>query len=121
MNPPARRYRVVDFDQLPGVICPCGTSRRAFADVPELPGTVHRTEITADARPHYHQRMTETYYVLQCGPDAQMELDGERIPVKPGTCVVIPPGVVHRAVGVMTILNIVIPKFDPDDEVLVDE
>ncbi len=117
---PRGRYRVVHFDEIPGVACPCGTARRAFADVPESPGTIHRTEITEDARPHYHRRMTETYYVLDCGPDAAMELDGERIPIRRGSCILIPPGVVHRAVGRMTILNVVFPKFDPGDEVLVD-
>ena len=106
MNQPAKRYRIVRFDEIPEVGCPCGRSRRAFADVPESPGTVHRTEITEDAKPHYHQRMTETYYILDCGPDARMELDGEQIPIQPGACVLIPPGVVHRAVGRMTILNI---------------
>ena len=35
-----------------------------------------------------------------------------------GTCVLIPPGVVHRAVGKMTVLIVVFPKFDPNDEVL---
>jgi len=121
MNLPARRYRIVEFDEIPEVTCPCGTSRRAFADVTELPGTIHRTDVTEDAKPHYHRGMTETYFVLQCGPDAQMELDGDLIPVRQGTCVLIPPGVVHRAVGRMTILNIVFPKFDPTDEVLVDD
>ena len=120
MNQPDQRYHVVDFDRIPEVGCPCGTSRRAFAEAPEAPGTVHRTEITEDAKPHYHQRTTETYYILDCGPDARIELDGQRVPVQPGTCVLIPPGVVHRAVGRMTILNIVFPKFDPADEVLVD-
>jgi hypothetical protein len=28
----------------------------------------------------------------------------------------IPPEVRHRAVGQMTILNVVVPPFDPDDE-----
>jgi mannose-6-phosphate isomerase-like protein (cupin superfamily) len=121
MNPPQRRYRIVEFDQIPEVSCPCGTSRRAFADAEESPGTIHRTEITEDARSHYHQNTTETYYILHCGPDAAMELDGEVVPVKEGACVLIPPGVVHRAVGRMTILNIVFPKFDPADEVIVEE
>jgi mannose-6-phosphate isomerase-like protein (cupin superfamily) len=121
MSGPDRRHYVVQFDQLPEVNCPCGTARRAFADVPEAPGTIHHTEITDDARPHYHRRMTETYYILRCGPDAKIELDGQAIPVKEGTCVLIPPGVVHRALGRMTILNIVFPKFDPDDEVLVED
>jgi hypothetical protein len=33
-------WRMVDFRQLPGVPCPCGTARRAFADGAEFPGTV---------------------------------------------------------------------------------
>src|SRR5438309_9046661 len=32
-----RRYHLVDFADVPGVPCPCGTARRAFADVPEVP------------------------------------------------------------------------------------
>jgi mannose-6-phosphate isomerase-like protein (cupin superfamily) len=114
------RYMVVDFDELSPVACPCGQARRAFTDVPEFPGTVHRTEITADAKIHYHNRLTETYYILRCEPDAQMFLDGNLVPVKPGTCILVPPGVRHRAVGRMTVLIIVFPKFDPTDEVIVD-
>ncbi|NUQ63154.1 MAG: cupin domain-containing protein [Pirellulales bacterium] len=114
-----RRYRIVDFDQVAGVACPCGTAHRAFADVPEFPATVHRTVITGDAKPHYHRTLTETYYLLQCGPDARMQLDDELVPVRAGTCIMIPPGVVHRAVGQMTVLIFVLPKFDAADEVLV--
>lgn len=120
MSQPDRRCVIVDFDQVPEVACPCGTSRRALAEVSDYPATLHRTEITGDARPHYHNRLTETYYILQCEPDAQIELDGRRVPLKPGMCVLIRPGVVHRALGRMTILNFVLPKFDPHDEVLVD-
>jgi mannose-6-phosphate isomerase-like protein (cupin superfamily) len=112
----ARRYQVVDFAQVPGVPCPCGTARRAFADVAEFPGTVHVTEISLDAQRHYHRRLTETYYVLECGPDARMELDDDTIAVRPGNCIMIPPGVRHRAVGTMKVLIIALPKFDPEDE-----
>jgi mannose-6-phosphate isomerase-like protein (cupin superfamily) len=112
----ARAYRVVDFAEVPGVPCPCGTARRAFADVDGFPATVHVTEIAADARRHYHKRLTETYYVLSCGPDARMELDDDVFPVRPGVCVLIPPGVRHRAVGRMTVLIVVVPKFDTEDE-----
>ena len=111
-----RRWHVADFDQIDGVPCPCGTSRRALTDVAEFPGTVHRVEISVDARLHYHRRLTETYYFLDCQPDARMQLDDELIAVRPGMCIVIPPGVRHRAVGQMTVLNIVLPKFDPHDE-----
>ena len=111
-----RRYHLADFSQIPGVPCPCGTARRAFADVEEFPGTVHVTEISVDAKRHYHKRLTETYFFLECGPDAKMELDDEIIPVKPGISVVIPPGVRHRALGQMKVLIVALPKFDPADE-----
>jgi mannose-6-phosphate isomerase-like protein (cupin superfamily) len=113
---PSQTYRVVDFAEVPGVPCPCGTARRAFAEVAEFPGTIHVTEIAADAQRHHHKRLTETYYILECGPDAHMELDDDTIPLKPGLCVLIPPGVRHRAVGRMKVLIVVVPKFDPQDE-----
>ena len=45
-----------------------------------------------------------------------VELDGERMAVGPGGAAPIPPGVRHRAVGRLSILNVVIPPFDPADE-----
>ena len=110
------RYEVADLVEIPPVVCPCGTARRAFADIDDFPATVHRTEISADARCHYHKRLTETYYFLDCGPDAQMQLDDELIPVHPGMCIMIRPGCRHRAVGKMTVLIVCMPKFDPTDE-----
>jgi len=109
-------YEVVDFGQLAGVPCPCGTARRAFADVADFPGTIHRTSISIDAREHYHRRLTEVYYILQCGPEAQMELDGRRVDVGAGQAILIRPGVRHRAIGRMEVLVVVYPKFDPADE-----
>ena len=111
-----RRWKRVDFAEITGVSCPCGTARRAFADVAEFPGTVHVTVISEDARRHYHRTLTETYFILDCEDDAQMELDGEIIPIRERQCIVIPPGVRHRALGRMTLLIIVLPKFDPADE-----
>ncbi len=112
----APTWQMVDFADLPGIPCPCGAARRAFAGNPDSPGTLHITEISVDAQTHYHRRLTETYYILECGPGAAMELDGERHPVKPGTAILIPPGVRHRAVGAMKVLIVVVPKFDPADE-----
>ena len=111
-----RRWKMVNFSAIDGVPCPCGTARRAFHGVPEFPGTIHVTEISENARLHYHRRLTETYYFLECQPDAQMQLDDEVISVQPGQCIVIPPGVRHRAIGRMKILIIVLPEFDPADE-----
>ena len=112
----SKNYEIVRFADLPGTPCPCGTARRAFADVEDYPGTIHVTEISADAQLHYHKRLTETYYFLECGPNAQMQLDDEIIDVHPGTCVMIRPGTRHRAIGKMKVLIVVLPKFDPQDE-----
>ena len=110
------KYQVVDFEDLPAVPCPCGTARRAFAEVAEYPATIHVTEISEDAKLHYHKTLTETYYFLECGPRASMELDSDIVPVRPGICIRIPPGVRHRAIGRMRVLIVAIPKFDPADE-----
>jgi mannose-6-phosphate isomerase-like protein (cupin superfamily) len=109
-------YEIVDFARIPGVGCPCGTARRAFAEVADFPGTIHVTEISADARLHYHKRLTETYYFLECESDARMQLNEDVIDVHPGMCILIRPGVRHRALGQMRVLIVVFPKFDPQDE-----
>ncbi len=111
-----RRCEIVDFTELPGVSCPCGTSRRALEDVAEFPGTLHVVDISLDARLHYHKRLTETYFILECEAGAKLQLDDDLIDLKPHMCIVIPPGVRHRAVGKMKVLNIVAPEFDPADE-----
>lgn len=107
---------IVDFAAIPSVPCPCGTSQRAYADVADFSGTLHVVQVSTDARTHYHKRLTEMYYILECDRDAQMQLAEERIQLKPGMSVLIRPGVRHRAIGCMKVLNIVLPKFDPADE-----
>ena len=109
-------YEIVRFDQLKGIPCPCGTAKRALVDVPEFPGTIHVTDISIDARRHYHKRLLETYYILECEDGACMELDSETIPIQVGSCIMIRPGTRHRAVGKMKVLIVVFPKFDPEDE-----
>jgi mannose-6-phosphate isomerase-like protein (cupin superfamily) len=111
-----RGYEVADFATVPGVPCPCGAARRAFNDVADFPGTIHRTEISADARLHYYKRLTETYYILECDENAQVQLDDELVAVKPSILILIRPGTRHRAMGKMTVLIIALPKFDPEDE-----
>lgn len=107
---------IAELAALEGVACPCGTARRAFGGVAGAAASLHLVEIAEDARPHYHREHTEVYYVLACGEAAAVELDGERVPVRAGQAVLIPPGVRHRAVGRMTILNFVTPPFDAADE-----
>ncbi len=117
----ARRWHFADFNEIEGVPCPCGIARRAFSDVADFPGSLHITEISADAKKHYHRRLTETYVILECGEDAAMELDDEIIPVRPRQSIVIPPGVRHRAIGKMTVLIVCVPSFDANDEWLDDD
>ena len=44
-----------------------------------------------------------------------IELDGEMVPVKPMTAVMIKPGCRHRGIGKLKLFNMSIPRFDPDD------
>jgi mannose-6-phosphate isomerase-like protein (cupin superfamily) len=111
-----QRYEIVDLTSIDATPCPCGSARRAFVDVDDFPGTVHRTEISLDAQTHYHRSHTEVYYFLECQADARMELDGQLHDVRPGMCILIRPGVRHRAIGRMVVLIVSLPKFDPADE-----
>jgi mannose-6-phosphate isomerase-like protein (cupin superfamily) len=115
-QPEYQGYEIVDFLQTVGVACPCGTAHRAFANVEDFPATIHVTEISIDARLHYHKRLTEAYYFLECDTDAKMQLGDEEIDVHPGMCILIRPGTRHRALGKMKVLIIVFPKFDSQDE-----
>lgn len=113
---PASGYEILDYPLLPGISCPCGTARRGLMQVESVPYSLHVTEISLDARAHYHKRLTETYFVLDCQADAAIELDGQVIPLKPHMAVVIHPGTRHRALGRMKLLIVASPKFDPTDE-----
>ena len=109
-----RNYDIAHLDQLDGVECPCGVSRRAFVSPENSVATLHLVDITNAARTHYHKTLTEIYLVLE--GEGQMELDGELIAVQPLTAIFIKPGCRHRAVGNLRIINIPVPAFDPDDE-----
>lgn len=120
-DPSPGGYEIVHFSDIAGVNCPCGIARRAFADTEDFPGTIHVTEISVNARTHYHRKLMETYYFLECAPDAKMQLNDQVVDVQPGTCILIRPGVRHRAMGKMKVLIVVYPKFDPEDEWFDDE
>ena len=107
-------YKLAQLDELPSVRCPCGFARRAFADADNSVATIHLVDIQQDAQSHYHKKMTEIYLVLE--GTGHLELDGELVPVKPLTAVMIKPGCRHRAVGKLRIINIPVPAFDENDE-----
>jgi mannose-6-phosphate isomerase-like protein (cupin superfamily) len=110
----ASPFEIVDLGTLPGAPCPCGVARRGFLS--SAVASVHRVDISADAKAHYHKSHTEIYYFLECGREAKMELNGKLFPVKAGMAVMVRPGTPHRAVGKMKILNLVVPPFDKGDE-----
>lgn len=114
LTPPA--YELVDFAEIPPTDCPCGQARRAFGEVEDFPGTIHVTQISREARTHYHKRLTETYFVLECEEGAQMQLNDDILDIRPGMAILIRPGTRHRAIGEMKVLIVVLPKFDPEDE-----
>jgi hypothetical protein len=81
---------VIDFADIDGVSCPCGSAQRAFADSGLC--TLHTVTISADAATYYHKTHTEVYYFLE--KSGEMELDGAREPVHPGMSIFI-----HQASG----------------------
>jgi mannose-6-phosphate isomerase-like protein (cupin superfamily) len=104
----------VNFDELDTVNCPCGTTRRAFTDDPDKIASIHMVDIKKDSELHYHKKMTNIYLILE--GEGHMELDGELIPVRKDSTILVEPGCRHRAIGKMKIVNIPVPTFDPDDE-----
>lgn len=107
-------YMIVKFDDIDAIKCPCGFSKRAFAQPDNPTATMHIVDIEQDAKTHYHKKLTEIYLILE--GTGQMELDGRTVPVEPFTAIFIKPGCRHRAVGKMRIVNVSIPAFDPEDE-----
>lgn len=109
-----KNYDVAHLNDLEPVQCPCGSTRRAFVTPDNDVASIHLVDISKDSRTHYHKKLTEIYLVLE--GEGHMELDGEMIPVKPMSTILIKPGCRHRAVGTMKIVNIPVPVFDPEDE-----
>ncbi|HVJ47032.1 MAG TPA: cupin domain-containing protein [Luteolibacter sp.] len=109
-----KNYLVAQLDEIEAQRCPCGFTKRAFAVPENETATIHLVDIQEDARTHYHKKLTEIYLILE--GEGHMELDGELIPVKPMSSILIKPGCRHRAIGKLKIVNIPIPAFDPEDE-----
>jgi len=109
-----KNYIVEQLDEIHPVPCPCGQARRAFGTAGSEVASMHLVDILKEAKTHYHKKMHEIYLVLE--GEGYIELDGDRVPVKPMSAVFIKPECRHRAVGDLKIINVPIPAFDPDDE-----
>lgn len=91
----------------------CGWRDRLISrEDSDVAAWVHAVDIDG-AREHYHKTGTELYYVLE--GEGAVVLDGESFPVKKGSVVHIPPGVVHGATGKMRVLVVGIPDIADDD------
>ncbi len=115
-NPPSsvmKRFEKVEFSDLDPIQCCCGTTRRAFVDQEDAPASAHYLEVSDEPKSHYHRETTEIYLVLE--GEGYLELDGEKVPVKPLSAVMIRPECRHRAVGQLKVINIPIPKHDESD------
>ena len=108
-----KRFERIEFAGLPVKDCCCGTVQRAFADLQDSPASVHLLEFSDEPTCHYHRKTTEIYVILE--GEGHLELDGETVPVRPMSAVMIKPGCRHRGVGKMKLFNISVPKFDPED------
>jgi len=114
-GPEGAGFVIRELGETEPVRCSCGWVRRALTAEHNDLLSVHVVEIETDSRVHFHRTLTETYYVLE--GTGQMELDGQAYDIGPGSIIHIRPGTRHRAVGQLTILNVVVPPFDPDDVV----
>ena len=93
----------------------CGWRDRLISreDIGSSPAAwAHAVDIDG-ARPHFHKRSTELYYVLD--GTGTVTVDGIQHAVVRGSMVHIPPGIVHSADGRMRVLVIGIPDIADDD------
>lgn len=102
-------------EQAPKERSTCGWRYRLISREDAGTGVVawaHVVDIDS-AKPHYHKRSTELYYVLE--GEGSVVLDGVLHAVRQGTLLHIPPGVVHSAQGRMRVLVIGVPDIAEDD------
>lgn len=112
-TPGSAKWILRHEDEAPREKSNCGHRFRLLSRGDEgLAAWAHAVDIDG-AKPHFHKRSTELYYVLD--GEGHVVLDGEERSVRPGTMIHIPPGVVHAAVGRMRVLVIGIPDIDDDD------
>lgn len=112
MDRTQEKYLIRRLSTTTPVHCLCGWSHRMLSR-PDRP-SFHVVDIDAEARKHYHRKLTEYYFILS--GEGHLELNEDMLPVTPGDLVEIPPGVRHRAVGKLRVLVVVLPGFDREDE-----
>ena len=116
MNPPSSPALLVRHEgEAPRERSTCGWRHRLISreDADKnVAAWVHTVDIDGSSE-HYHKRITELYYVLE--GEGAVRLDGVEHPVRSGSLLHIPPGVVHGAKGRMKVLVVGIPDISDDD------
>ena len=110
MPQPCIVRQIEDVEPVP---CPCGTSTRIITRADTEVANLHVTHIR-DSQKHYHKGCTEYYYILE--GEGKMELEDDVVDLRPGTTIVIPPGVAHRSWGDFKTLIVGIPAWEHTDE-----
>ena len=119
MNTPTLSTLVRHEDEVPRERSTCGWRDRLISrEDSNVAAWAHAVDIDG-AREHYHKRSTELYYVLD--GEGVVLLNGDEHPVRKGSLVHIPPGVVHGAKGRMRVLVVGIPDIADDDLYFPDE
>jgi len=108
----SEKYIVKQVEDLSEFRSTCGFRRSVLTpeDTDAMSLSVLRIN---DSTKHSHLKTSEVYYVLE--GEGALELDDEVVPLKPGTTVLIRPGVWHTAKGEVTALIIGVPPFAKDD------
>lgn len=114
IQPPAVELIVRHEGEAPRERSTCGWRDRLLSreDEGKVVAWAHAVDIDG-AREHFHKIATEIYYVLD--GEGSVMLDGVEHPVRKGSLVQIPPGVVHGARGRMRVLVLGVPHMREDD------
>ncbi|MGD9517974.1 MAG: cupin domain-containing protein [Armatimonadota bacterium] len=104
---------VAHLEDVEPVLHSCGASYRLLTRARAAQVGLHVVDLS-DAQAHFHKATWEVYHIFE--GEGTLELNGCSVPVKPGTAVYLPPGVVHRALGKMRAVVVTTPAYDPEDE-----
>lgn len=92
----------------------CGFRQRLLSkEDRNIAAWVHTVDIFESAKPHFHKRAVELYYVLE--GEGLINLDGKSHKISKGSIIQIPPNVVHSASGKLKLLVVGIPDIAEDD------
>ena len=109
---PSDAYVVRHLEDMNEFRSTCGFRRSIFTDHDGSNVSMSVLRID-DSTKHRHSKTHEIYYVLE--GEGALELDDDEVALKPGTAVLVKPGVRHSAKGDVLVLIVGTPPFRDDD------